>query len=487
MSESKPLSARTMPARVRSAQGAADPLSGRIAALEKKVNEQASDLASLHHDLAGMFLEMDQPRAAIAHAHKAVNGDRASRVFRRQLADAMALAGRYRDAADMYRALLVRRPADRVLNELLAACYYEVGDRGEAQAILQRFFNDHPCQAVVHPKDGRPVVLKMRGVERTGCRVTRGPRGHAMPSYRGGHFHTTQLINPAKFAIRDWVIAGDNIDAVKSLPSHDVMVNSIAEPDFERGSLKSLSTYLERSPDTAIVNHPDRILETTRDNNFRRIGALDGVTFPETARIERNGRSAKAMAAATNALGYGYPVILRETGSHTARSVTLARSRADAVRYFSRNDHDDFYVIKYYELRSEEGYYNKKRFICVDGALYPVVSHFDTIWNVHGKNRLTVMKGLPWTQEQERAFLGDPEAIIGVKNYKTLNGFYDLVGLDFFGIDFVVRADGSLFVFEVNASMRHSNDHSRNFPYMQPYIDRITRAFVDMLRRRAGK
>jgi len=53
-------------------------------------------------------------------------------------------------------------------------------------------------------------------------------------------------------------------------------------------------------------------------------------------------------------------------------------------------------------------------------------------------------------------------------------------------VDYTVRQDGTLLIYELNASMRHSDSHSRNFPYMQPSIERITAAFGEMIQRKIG-
>ena len=305
--------------------------------------------------------------------------------------------------------------------------------------------------------------------------------------YRGGHFSTSYLLPKNRYRAFNWPIAENNINRRDDIPAHVLLLNTIADPDTEYRSLLALSEYLKSRREVPIVNHPDRVLETTRDGNDRRLNAIAGVTFPRTVRFRREGMAAGVVVARIGEMGFDYPIIVRETGTHTGRTVALVHDDAELTRYFSKSDGESFYLIQFIDERIDEGrYFRKKRIFCIDGRLYPVVSHIDRVWNVHGHIRLTVMRENPWMQEQEKRYLADPAGAIGAGNWRILERLHDLVGLDFFGVDYTVRRDGTLLIYELNASMRHSDSHARNFTYLQPYIDRITAAFGEMIRRKIG-
>ena len=101
-------------------------------------------------------------------------------------------------------------------------------------------------------------------------------------------------------------------------------------------------------------------------------------------------------------------------------------------------------------------------------------------------DRYRVMYQTQWLQDAEKSFLNDPESYLGQDNIQRLNQIYDLIQLDFMGIDFTVTQDGKLFVFETNAAMRHNFDHAVNFPYTEPFLNRVSLAFNDMVQRRLG-
>ena len=470
----------------------------RLAALEEGLNQLHQnqerrdvtvndELVKLHRTIIALLIEIDRPLLALEHCKSALNMRSGDPQLLRDFGDANTLAERYDDALDAYRALIGHDPDDQELHELLAGVHAVNGDVEKGRTVLRDMFYRLPLELRRRGEPNDPIILRVSGLDGTYCKIARRKNGRPRPSYRGGHFTTRYLLPRRGYTVVNWTIALDNINRRYDIPRHDLILNTIAEPDTERRSLQSLATYLEAHPSTPVINHPARVLETARENNCRRFSELDGITFPKTERVTRKDGDAKALVQVIEERGFAFPVILRETGTHTARTVALANTADDALRYFEDATGKEFYFIQFIDERVEEKYYNKKRMFCIDGELYPVVSHLDDVWNVHGGNRKTLMLQNPWMQEQERDFVNDPAGAIGKKNYAILRNLHSIVGLDFFGIDFNIRADGTILIFELNASMRHSNDHSRNFSYLQPHIDCISDSFAEMIRRRIAQ
>ncbi len=428
---------------------------------------------------------------ALAHCRRALAERPEDPALLRDAADVSLVKGRYREALDFYRRAAARAPADQEVHELLAAVHWKLDEAAAGRRVLVDFFRAHPIQDWDRGKDDSPAILRLAGMDATICRLDERAKRRPATHYRGGHFLTTHLLPRGRYRVRNWTIAQDNINSRADVPAHDLLLNTIADADVESRSLLALSAYIKARPTVPIVNHPDRVLVTTRDENARRLNAIEGVLFPRTERFRPDGASPEAAAARVRAMGLTYPLIARETGTHTGRTVALIESETALVRYFAdaaKMDGREFYLIEFIDERfvgpDGKSYFNKKRVFCIDGRLYPVVSHVDTVWNVHGHNRLAVMKKSPWMQEQEKHYLADPAKSIGGKNHRILEGLGASVGLDFFGVDYAVRRDGTLLIFEMNAAMRHSHDHARNFPYMRPFMESISEAFATMLTRK---
>ena len=432
---------------------------------------------------------MDQGRIdeALDYFHQALKDRPDDPALLRNMADALVMKGQYRKALPVYLKAASISPADQELHELLASVHDKLGEKEQGRRVLRAFFRAHPLEVWSEAENASPTILRISGMDGTicllGAKRNKRPRAH----YRGGHFTTTHLLPKKSYRVLNWTIAENNINRRDDIPEHVLLLNTIADPDLERRSLAALSQYLESRREVPVINPPDRVLETTRDGNDLRLNAIAGVAFPRTVRFRREGMAPAAVVARIGEMGFDYPIIVRETGTHTGRTVALVHDDAGLTRYFAKSDGADFYLIQFVDERLDGGrYFGKKRIFCIDGRLYPVVSHIDRVWNVHGHNRLTVMRENPWMQEQEKRYLADPAGAIGAGNWRILERLPDLVGLDFFGVDYTVRQDGTLLIYELNASMRHSDSHSRNFPYMQPSIERITAAFGEMIQRKIG-
>ena len=88
-------------------------------------------------------------------------------------------------------------------------------------------------------------------------------------------------------------------------------------------------------------------------------------------------------------------------------------------------------------------------------------------------------------RQEEAAFLANPGAVFDASHYQALRTVRERIGLDYFGIDCGLDANGNLIVFEVNASMLVHDDNAE-YPYKDPYVRAIKQAFDAMLRSRAG-
>jgi hypothetical protein len=184
-------------------------------------------------------------------------------------------------------------------------------------------------------------------------------------------------------------------------------------------------------------------------------------------------------------LGFVFPMIVRRVGSQTGSSVALLQDEAALSNHFQQSPpNQEYYVIQFKDCRRSQNVYNKTRVFCIDGTFYPVANLFNDSWNIHSGDRYSLMDKTPWTQEEEQAFLNDPVSYLGRETFDKFEKIREMVGLDFFGIDLTLLPDGTLFIFELNAAMRHNFDHAGNFPYTAPHLQRVSQAFDAMVQRR---
>lgn len=396
-------------------------------------------------------------------------------------ADAALRAGRFRDAVLLFRQVISADPNHRGAHVAVAAILAEVGRQEDARALLRDYFARNPLPPSARRADQK-LVLRMRGFDHTTVMIGRNADGACRTVLRGGHFTTQYLLLKPDFAMKTYTIARDNILKIPP-PRADLMLNTIAEPDIEGSSLVSLAKYLETAPETPIINRPERVMETARDANWRRLRGFPGVTFPRTQRVTHAGDAA-ALRAEVARVGAHPPFIIREAGTQTGRTTTLVRRAEDLDAYAAAAGTGEHFVIDYREILFRGEFFRKLRLFHIDGAFYPVVCHIDRTWNVHGANRKEVMRTDEALMAEEKRFLADWRAYVGAPAADAIDRLGAFVGLEFFGIDFTIDEGGGVFIYEMNPAMRHSFDHAKSFPYKQPHDEATSAAFAAMIEKR---
>lgn len=406
----------------------------------------------------------------------------------RSLGTTLMAGGRIQLAIKIFEQIIKQEPADHDDHIRLSSLYYADGRKEEAHSFLQSFFVNHPLsiEATDREEGSLGSILQFSGFDKTRFKMARREDGSFRHYRSGGHFMLAHLLDSISFDIHSFVVAEDNLSKKPPVGSHDLILNTIADADTEFSSLKSLEEYLATHTGTPLINHPTRVLATTRDNNYQTLNSIEGIRFPKTERFKTTGTAPGDLAAQIEADGFDYPFIVRETGTHTAVSTALVKDRDALETYIGASGGDCLYAIEFIESASDKGHYSKMRFFAIDGTLYPVVHHIDQVWNVHGGNRKTFMASHDWMLEKERRFMTDPASVIGDAQYKLLQTLPNIIGLDFFGFDFTLLADGTILIFELNPAMRHSYTHAENFPYLRPHLEAVESAFRAMVRRKIG-
>lgn len=386
------------------------------------------------------------------------------------------------DAAAMAYGCAVRADAGNIAAHIsLSALQHRKGRAEKARETLVRGIRVKPYYVRPCPNEPLGRVMTVRGVEGGHYMVGRRHNEDRKVVLRGGNISDRYLIDRDRFTTTNFFILDDNLLSFPDLPAFDIVVNTIADADLEPGALGTVSAFLSRRPDIPVINRPDRVLETTRDNNHRRLTDVPGLRVPKTVRVAGAPPAAADVIRAMDENGLSFPVLVRETGSHTGRTLRRFDDRAAVERGLPFDTARELYVTQYVESLFKGSYFRKMRLFFVDGETYPVVCHIDTEWNVHGGNRTRLMAKNQWMMDEEKAFMADPRAYLGPAPMDAVKRLYPVIGLDFFGVDFTLTDGGDVLVYEVNPVMMHSFDHARHFPYLTPYLENVSEAFNGMI------
>lgn len=402
------------------------------------------------------------------------------------LAHILMAKGRFFEARQYANQCLEAEPDHGEALKIAAALNHRLDENEKAQALQKAYASVLPFEIANGDDEERPTLLQPRGVSGASFSVVK-KNGWYQTNFEGGHFALRNLCphqdyNAVVFNIFDE-------PTTDGVPAYDLVLNNIACADRMPVSLKALEAFLGQQERAGtrrpVINHPRQVLKTSRVENAATLNSIENVVFPATAAINgqdlANGTAASTMEQA----GIEFPVIVRPKGSHTGSGVHLAHDETSLARYAAGADASgDFYLIQYHDLKDDRGLFNKMRLFCIDGVWYPVACLTHNEWNVHSGDRYAVMDKNGFTQEKERAFLGDMPTFLRRKAMDALTAIERQVGLDFFGVDATVLPDGGLFIFECNAAMRHNFDHVRGFPYTEPYLTAISSAFAEMIEKR---
>ena len=392
--------------------------------------------------------------------------------------------GDFDRARQMYRALINAGTCDSDVHVAYAALLSKQGDVAGAHRHLVGHYMLNPVgKAPKDVEDADNRLLYARGFDKTYAMVGKGSDGRSVARLRGGHFTLQYLMKGDDTPRQRITFLPDSLVPAEMLPNHHLILNTISDVDIEAGSLRSLDLFLDRNPSERIINSPKVVLRTGRDTNYERLNGLTAVQFARTLKVTLEDSNADNITKLVTQRGFDTPFIIREAGTHTGRTTELIKSAVDLERYAKKPLSGEYYLIDYIPVLWRSEFFRKMRLFIIDGEAFPVVCHFDRFWNVHGGNRLEIMKTSEELMEQERSFLADWKAYVGKRAVEGINNAIKATPLEFFGIDFTVTDSGDILIYELNASMRHSFDHAKSFTYKLEYDEATSEAFQKMVSR----
>ncbi len=218
-----------------------------------------------------------------------------------------------------------------------------------------------------------------------------------------------------------------------------------------------LSAFIEalESFGAPMVNHPDQIIQTTRDASVRCLMDVPGIVTPKTERFCSTGKTHEAVIREIEKQ-FDYPLITRTLISQEGKGMTKVDSRAALAAVLAGNLPENFFVTAFVDSRNGNPFYRKIRAAFVKDELIVVRVDFDTDWNVHGRKsdqRVQFYLENPDLLAQEKQICADPEKLLGSTAIQALRALRRRIPPDIFGVDFDVDAEGRLVFYEANATM----------------------------------
>ena len=226
------------------------------------------------------------------------------------------------------------------------------------------------------------------------------------------------------------------------------VLNLVTDPDQHPQTLERLRKLL-RGYKGRLINKPEAVLRTTRDQVARRLAGIEGLRVPKVIRL-RNPKPGAASAAVERS-GQSFPLIVRHAGTHTGRIIGVVNDQRalDAAAVGP----GEFIIIEFVDFRSADGLYRKCRLWSFGGRTICRHLIVSDKWNVHVSERSRFMLGRPELIDEEKRLLERPEGAFPQAVHDTFDAVKRRMGLDFFGMDFALDPDGKIILFEANATM----------------------------------
>ncbi len=399
-------------------------------------------------------------------------------------------------ARSAYQQAVHHHPRNAIGRVNLGNLLYEARELHEARRHYEAALQAAPGMAEAH--QGLARVLAQLGDEPAAALhreqgfaarpvATRPYRGRAPPTSvlllvctRGGNIPTRQILDTRVFAVT--ALYTEFFPATRPLPPHAVIFNAIGDADLCASALAQ-AEVLVRHSSAAVINPPARVAQTGRAANAARLAAVSGLVVPEVRSVTRATLAQWQRSPAQSALRF--PLLLRSPGFHTGRHFVRVEHAEDLQTAAATLPGDELLLIGYVDARGTDGLTRKYRVMYIDGVLYPLHLAISTDWKVHYFS--SAMSHNAAHRDEERQFLTDMSAVLGARALCALADIGSLLGLDYAGVDFAIGRDGSLLLFEANASMViNPPGPEAIWDYRRPAINRALEATRQMLRARAG-
>jgi hypothetical protein len=365
----------------------------------------------------------------------------------------LALAGGFRSAArTAYSQAIAHHPANKIVRVNLANVLREDNDPIGARLHYEAALAIDPDLHEAH--QGMAWVLTELGLGGAEHHRERGFSGHALVtqpyrgagdgvpilllvSARGGNIPTRLWIDDRRFTIH--ALYADYADPGLELPPHDWVVNAIGDADLCGQALDRAEELLSRSA-APVINRPARVRPTGRAENAKRLAGIPGVIVPRIDRVSRQdlGR-------------LEYPVLLRSPGFHTGRHFVYVENLAASTDAAASLAGEELLAIQYLDARGADGMARKYRVMFIGGRLYPLHLAVSSDWKVHYFS--ADMARSEAFRDEERRFLLDMPGVLGARAMEALARIAAVLDLEYAGADFALSSDGSVLLFEANATM----------------------------------
>jgi tetratricopeptide (TPR) repeat protein len=269
----------------------------------------------------------------------------------------------------------------------------------------------------------------------------------------------------------------------QALPPHHLVLQAIGDGDRCPGSLH-LAAAIARRSSAPMINPTEAVLATGRAENAARLAGMPGLRTPRIRLYPRALLEAPDAAGQLGRDGFVFPLLLRAPGYHAGQHFQRVEAPEALPAALAVLPGDTLAALEFLDARGPDGLIRKYRAMFVDGRIFPLHAAVSTEWKVHYFSADMVES--PANRAEDAAFLADMAGVLGMRALETLEQVRWALGLDYAGIDFGLAPDGTVLLFEANATMVVPQPAADpRWDYRRAPVQRIVDALRSMLVTRA--
>jgi Tetratricopeptide repeat/RimK-like ATP-grasp domain len=277
-----------------------------------------------------------------------------------------------------------------------------------------------------------------------------------------------------------YVFCGDVTRSRKQIPPPGFVINNVANGELVQtgGNLSDLIALFDGFG-VPVVNHPTKVIQTTRDVSAKLLDDISGVMVPKTMRFSSIGKTQEELVHEIEGQ-YDYPLITRTVFSQMGKGMTKVDSPDALVAVLSSGLPENFFVTQFVDSRAGNEFYRKIRAAFVGDEIVVVRVDYDAYWNVRGRKpekRVQFYLENAHLLDEEKRICKNPQAGLGRSAIHSLLAIRDRIPMDVFGMDFDVDADGRLVFYEANATMNLFSTARKEVPNPKEAEDCLKLAF----------
>lgn len=441
------------------------------------------DSPNVLNDLADLYVKLHDYAKAATLVRRLIDQHPNPKAGQYLWLGKILLAGDQAEAAlPLFRKALLKDPAIRDAYSGLAICKGKLKQPQPAKKITEFLVKREPMYIV---ESRGPVEARVLVFEQMASQMWKekryGKQAYAM-------MNTIAGLPPDGLELRHIYV--DHLSAAQLLRycnDCDVVFNNVCNGEMlvlhkDLGKLRAAVAESE----VPVINHPDLVINSTRENNYNHFKGDGRFIFPKTrsylveeAKLERIKQLIRGE--------FKLPYILRTPTTHMGTSMVLIEKDEDLDAGLRRFLGRYTYVIEYHECRFRTEIFRKIRACFIGGEFHPIRMDFKRDWNVHRFDDSTqLMLDDESLQKEELAFIRDCRRYLGDTALDCLHSINDRLRLDFLGIDFGIGEDGRMVIFEANPAMNVLEyRRMKEFPYFEEGAKAVEQSFRRMLLARA--